>query len=477
MTMAPTYGCFGCVDFANNARTKAYVAWACRMGKFRGDPGATLAMSRSWCVCEVDDAEWTNPADDEVCWYDPAIPESADFLGIVIEQAKGVRSSTFKREVNDAINRGSVLGQPTISGKQIVLEVFIIATSIAGQNYGIQWLERQFEDDQRCPAGGSTCASCQGQLFTLRVHCYDPSLPVDEQPVDKGLHSWSAAGTIDGFVPDEERYPVGRVNCEKVLAGSLTIATESADSYSTEPPSDPVTFDATNTFRALGNCLTEVPLPSTPNPSCPTCSPFCDPCREDPGCDCSQPSVLIEPEQSFQVSPCFTNAVCRCISSAQVTDIPAGYETALRISMQAGFDPSNVAFSRFGMRNAVVRIWERPALEETDNGIVMPTTLAEYEALTARLDPCAELGISWIPAGAELVIDGLSGRSWLLCDGRCLDHSARVHTISGTVFPLKARCTDLIITCEWDCLNVQGDDTGDKVPSSVKLETFLGFRL
>lgn len=478
MTLAPSYGCFGCVDFANNARTKAYVAWACRTGRFKGDPMGVMMMARSWCECEADDSEWDNPIDDQACWYDPSIPESADFLGIVIEKATGVRSSTFKREVNDAIDRGSVLGQPTISGKQIVLEVLIVATSLAGQNYGIQWLERQFEDDQRCPTGGSSCASCQGQLFTLRVHCYDPNLPVDEQPVDKGLHSWSAAGTIDGFVPDEARYPVGRSNCEKVLAGTLTIATESPDSYSTEPPTDPVTFDATNTFRALGNCMSESQLDPVTDPRCPTCfTTPCDPCRDDPGCDCDMPSVLLQPEQSFQVSACFVNALCRCISSAQITDIPAGYETALRISMQAGWNAANPVFQRFGMRNAVIRIWERPTLEEEDNGIVMPTNLEQYEALASRLEPCAELGVSWIPAGAELIIDGLSGRSWLKCDGACLDHSARVHTISGTVFPLKARCTDLIITAEWDCLNVQGEDGPGQIPSSVTLETFLGFKL
>lgn len=475
--MAPSYACFGCVDFANNSRTKAYVAWACAQGKFKGDPGSVIAMSRSWCDCPLDDASWTNPIDDQACWHDPLIPESADFLGVVIEKASGVRSSTFKREMTDAINGGSVLGMPTISGKTIVLEVLIVATSLAGQNYGIQWLERQFQDEGNCAVDGATCTSCQGQLFTLRTHCYDPDLAPADIPLDKGLHTWPAAGTIDGFVPDEDRFPVGRGHCEKVLAGALTIGTETHDSYATESQSEPVVFDATGAFRALGNCMSAADV-DPPDPArCPTCfTEACDTCRDDPGCDCP-PVILIEPEQSYQVSACFTNPLCRCIGAGQITDIPAGYETALRIKLKAGFDPANPVFQRFGMRNAVVRIWERPEIEEIDNGIVMPTNLAQYEALAERLTPCAEIGVSWIPAGAELVIDGLSGRSWLICDGRCMDHSARVHTISGTVFPLKARCTDLIITCEWDCLSVQGDASGGRIASSVSLETFLGFKL
>lgn len=488
MSMAPSYACFGCVDFANNARTKAYVAWACATRKWEGDPAGVVRMSRSWCECPLDDAEWTNPIDDEACWYDPRIPESADFLGIVIEKASGVRSSTFKREMTDAINGGSVLGMPTISGKTIVLEVLIVATSLAGQNYGIQWLERQFQDEGRCPADGSSCASCQGQLLTLRTHCYDTvdangdPIPANELPLDKGLHTWSAAGTIDGFVPDEDRFPVGRGHCEKVLAGVLTIGTESHDSYSTDPPSPPVTFDATGTFTALGNCLLAADLGPSSDPRCPICfTEPCDPCRDDPGCDCDMPAVLIEPEQSYQVSACFSNPVCRCIGAGAIYDIPAGYETALRISLFAGFNPENPVFQKYGLRNAVIRVWEVPEIEQLPppdgSGIVLPTTLEQYELLASRLTPCAEIGVSWIPAGAELVIDGLSGRSWLKCEGRCLDHSARVHTISGTVFPLKARCTDLIITAEWDCLNVQGEIGDGIIPSSVSLETFLGFKL
>lgn len=475
MTMAPTYACFGCVEFAHNQRTQAYVAWACRTGKFKGDPKGLLMMSRSWCSCPADDEDWDNPIDDQVCWYDPAIPESADFLGIVIEQVEGVRASSFKRELTDALNGGSVLGSPTIPGKQLVFDIFIIATSIAGQNYGIQWLERQFEDDQRCPASGSTCASCQGQLLTLRTHCYDNTLPVEDQPVDKGLHSWAAAGTIDGFKPDEARYPVGRANCEKVLAGTLTVATESFDSYSTEPVST-VEVCIDSAFTALGNCPLTSPGQTLDDICCPICAAGCDPCTTDPGCDCIPP-FLLEPETISDVAPCFTEPLCRCIAAAQITNLPSGYETALRMTFRAGTDPLNLGFQRFGMRNAVFRIFERPDIEESENGIVMPTTLEQYEALVARLVPCAEVGVSWMPPSSELIVDGLSGRTWLKCQGRCVDHSNRVEVISGSIFPLKARCTDLIITVEWDCLNSQSRDAPETAMSCFQVEAFLGFKL
>lgn len=473
MSLAPSYGCFGCQAFADNLRTQRYIQWACATGRIKGDPAGLLMFARGLCTCPEDDDEWTNPIDDQVCWYDPLIPESADFLGIVIEGIGGLRSSTFKRELATAIGRGSILGQPTIEGKQMVLEVLIVATSIAGQNYGIQWLERQFEDDQRCPADGASCASCQGQLLTLRLHC------PDEDDLDRGLHSWGAAGTIDGFTPDDNRFVLGRRNCEKILAGTLTIATEQSDSYSTEPIST-TTVDISSSFQALGNCLLGDTGLTLDDVCCPICSVGCDPCTTDPGCDCIPP-FLLEPEILTDVAPCLTEPVCRCISSAQITNLPAGYDTALRLTFHAGSNPEEtpqgIAFQRFGMRNAVFRVFERPEIEEVENGIVMPTNLEQYEALVERITPCVEVGVSWVPAGAELVVDGLSGRSWLKCQGRCVDHSNRVEVISGEIFPLKARCTDLIITVEWDCLNAQGVEGDTTILSSFDVEAFLGFKL
>lgn len=466
MSLQPSYACFGCVEFAHNARTKAYIAWACRTGRLDGKRKPPTAWI---CSCPDDTPESSNddafndPITDAVCWYDPTIPESADFLGIVIHGTAGIRSSTFTRELQTALGRGSILGTPVVTGKQILLEVYLYATSAAGMNYGIEWIRRQFEGDGRCPSDGATCASCQGQLLTLRTHC------PDEDDLDRGLRSWAAAGTIDGFDLDEDEYPMGRSHCHIMRQGELTLATESPDSYSTLPVSD-AEVDVSEAFTALGNCLLADDLPTLDDICCPICNTGCDPCTTDPGCDCMPPFVLT-PETVGSTAPCFTDPVCRCIGALEVTDLPAGYESALRMTFRSGWNPLNPVFQRYGMRNAVFRVFENP------EGFPLPTDLTSYEALTERMRPCAEVGVSWMPAGSELIVDGLSGRTWLKCNGKCVDHSARVHTISGTLFPLKARCTDLVITVEWDCLNTQGVDDPSTILSSFQVETFLGFRL
>lgn len=463
MSIQNSYACFGCVDFANNARTLAYFNWACATGRFE-DSRCIPNVNRWICYCDNDGlpTDYTDPITDNACWYDPLIPESADFLGVIIMKTGGLRSSTFTREIVDGISGGSILQQPLVKGKQLVFEVILLSTSCAGMDYGIQWLRRQLEDDTRCPKNGSSCASCQGQLLTIRVHCGDP-----DTTYDTGLHSFVSAGTIDGVSLVEDDYPMGRVCCCQMRRAVFTMQTESADSYSTLPVSTCM-VDASESyiFSRLGNCSTEIPA----FPCCPFCSETCDPCSTDPACDCATTFVL-EPETIGEVAPCFGDPVCRCVGAACITSIPSGYEAALRLSLFAGSDPGNPVFSKFGLRNVVFRIFENP------QGLACPTDGLEYDNLTATYGPCAQIGVSWVPPGSNLIIDGLSGKSWLLCDGSCLDHSERVFSIDGSVFPLKARCTDLVITVEFDCLNVQQNNVAPAYPSTATIETFIGFKL
>lgn len=462
MSMIPTYACFGCVNWANNARTKAYIAWACATGQL----GPSCIPPTRWmCSCPADDDTFESPIADEVCWYDPQIPESAQFLGAVIEMEDGLRNSTFTRELLDALGGGSILGTPKVVGKQTVLTILLYATTEAGMDYGIEWMRRLFEDDSRCPKDGASCSSCQGQLLTFRMHCADP-----ETTYDDGLHSFVSGGTIDGLKIVSDDYPMGRACCNIVRRFTLTLGTESDISYGTNPVST-CTLDASDpaVFSTLGSCGIEEP----DVPCCPFCSTGCDECTTDPGCDCIEPFILT-PNLVSSTAPCLYDPPCICVGAASITNLPAGYDSFFRLTLFAGWDPSDPLFSKYGQRNTIIRVFENP------EGFANPVTAEDYEALTSRQLPCAEIGVSWIPPGSELVIDGLSGRMWLKCNGRCVDHSERVSAISGDVFPLIARCTDVIIAVEWDCLNVQNvDDPMNPavIPARFTLETFTGHKL
>lgn len=467
MSMGTSYSCFGCVEFALDARTLAYHRWACETGRYETMTlGANRIIRNLLCPCPADDAPFTNPIDDQVCWYDPLIPESADFLGVIVRKIEGLRKSTLRREVLDGMAGGSILMQPFIGGKQLGFEVYILATSCAGMDYGIEWLRRQFEDDNACPSDASLCTSCQGRLMTIRTSC-----PVDPEAVSfTGLRSFAAAATIDGIDVVEDDFPLGPSMCCVLRRATFTIQTESAKSYSTLPVSEcSITAADDELFNLLGNCADPTEAPEWEQ-CCPICGTGCDPCTYDPACDCLPP-LVIEPVTVQSTAPCFTDPLCRLVGGIGIGNVAAGYETALRLSLFAGSAPLNPAFQKFGMRNVVIRIWENPELLPT------PDDLETYEALAERYRPCAELGVSWMPSGSELIIDGMSAKTWLKCNGRCVDHSSRVHSISGSVFPLTTRCTNLIVTAEWDTLNVVAIDDAPNMPSSLTVEAFQGFRL
>jgi len=455
-----SYACFGCVEFAHNARTYAYYRWACTTGRFQECTPPNHIMQTLTCSCSDDDPEnpFVDPITDDVCWYDPLIPESADFLGVIIESISGIRTSTFTREVTTGIAGGSILGQPYTIGKELQFTVYIIATSCAGMDYGFEFMRRQLEDASNCPKAGSSCASCQGQVLTVRVHC------TDEPTLDDGLHTFQSAGTVDGFSMIEGEYPLGQQCCCTMRKATFTIQTESSASYSTLPITTDTVY-ASDAFGALMNCNT-----SPKTQCCPVCAATCDPCTTDPGCDCMPPYIL-EPARIGVDAPCFSCIPCRCIGAIPIGNVPSGYETALRLTLFAGIDPLNTPFSTFGMRNTIVRIFENP------RGLPAPTDEASYDALIEAYAPCAEIGISWMPAGSELVIDGTSGKTWLKCNGECVDHSGRVSVISGSIQPLTTRCTDLIAVVEWDCINSQDNAVLPAWASSMTVDTYLGFKL
>lgn len=468
MSTNVSYACFGCIDFANNSRTIAYINWACSTGRFQG-----AVPPVNWiCTCNGDNASpdmtaFSNPIDDNVCWYDPLIPESADFLGIVIRKVSGIRASSFSRELIDGINGGTILQKPLVKGKQFAFEVYIYATSCEGMDYGFEWMRRVLEDNTGCPKS-SSCSSCEGQELTLRVHCPDGFVCDDGTPCvdDDGLHKFITAGTVDGFTLVEDEYPLGRQNCCTARVATFTIATESPYSFAINR-SNGCTMSVND--HSYERCFFLDCNIEEETICCPFCPDFsCDRCNTDPLCDCLPPLVL-PPEKIG--STCFTQPMCRTINAFCLNDVPSGYDTALKISLFSGSDSGNEDFSRYGLRNIAIRIWENPNLYPC------PDTSDAYGLIASSIKPCVELGVQWVPRESELVIDGTTERISLFCNGKCYDHSRRVDAISGSIFPLFTRCVPLIIAIEYDCLNVQSNDIFPAYPSSATVEAYRRFRI
>ncbi|MET7572954.1 hypothetical protein ABZT04_31335 [Streptomyces sp. NPDC005492] len=56
------------------------------------------------------DEPYTTPAADQAPWYDPNVPASEDFAGLLVLSMDGIDDYPVKRSVTNAVTGGGVLG-------------------------------------------------------------------------------------------------------------------------------------------------------------------------------------------------------------------------------------------------------------------------------------------------------------------------------------------------------------------------------
>lgn len=442
--------CYGCVEFANNERTLAYHRWACANNLFPA--GCTPRIDL--CACDADSpAEaFVDPITDEVCWYDPTVPESSEFLGVIVLN-NPVKGSTFSREITDNFLEGSILNRPTIKGRTFVFRVLLLATSCEGMAYGREWL-RGLTEDAPCSSPSSECEPCFGKRLGLRVAC-----PVGDS-ADEGTHEWFGVGTVDGYTPEEEN-PTGKCCCV-LEEGTLTMQSESPWSHSVEPDEvcnqdvDPESY--TRCFDWLEDCF-----------DCGCEIVECDRCKYDPACTCF-PFIIPEPDLP-RTNPCEScPPLARIFQCCCSDDLPGVYDSTFKIDIYSGMDVNNDAFLRSGMRDFTLKIYQNP------KGLPCITDDDSY-SLWCNEVPCAEININYIPYDSILTIDGRTERVTLTCNGVCKPYTHRITNTKGSLFPLLSRCDPIMVCAEFSYYSTQllSGDPGVS-PANIKVDRYLRFR-
>jgi len=441
-----SFACYGCIDWANNERTLAYYGWACANGMFPGS--GTVIEDLCTCPADSPEDEFTDPATDQVCWYDPAVPESTEFLGAIILRVTGSRSSTVSRDVQDGFLEGSVLQRLKRKGRSFGFEILLVATSCEGMHYGEEWLRGVLEDDM-C-AAQDTCQSCSGRELTLRVHC-----PTGDT-TDDGLHTWHSVGVVDGLTP-VEREARQRASCCNLQKFTFSMQSESPYSFSTvaqdgcEMEVDPDGF--VRCYDWMNDC-------EDCQEDC------CDECGFDAYCTCFTPPV-VEPEEI--TDNCFCVPLARAIDSCCIE--PQGYETTFKIDVFSGTSWSDNNYKTYGMRNYTLQIFDNPI------GYDCITDEETYNLWCNRAAPCAELRIAYVPYNSTLTIDGRTGKVTLTCKNKCVPYDQVVTNISGALFPLVTRCQPIMIVSMWDYYNTQLMPNEEGVErSKTVVNTYLRFK-
>lgn len=92
------------------------------------------------CYCALlGDGPFVSPAEDPAPWYDPDRPESADFLGLVVDISM---PTPLRRTSRGRAGGGAVLGTQGIGGRLLQVDGIMYAASLPGMHYGERWLSQ-----------------------------------------------------------------------------------------------------------------------------------------------------------------------------------------------------------------------------------------------------------------------------------------------------------------------------------------------
>lgn len=148
------FACYGGTEIWNVCRTLTYVDTLLPRAGFQ------LTVQRdnvgSMC-CGCCDTVYTDVATDEPPWYDPGVPESTGFFGIIPIEIDGLGNQPAVRTATSGIN-GTSIGALTEAGREIDVVAVAYADSCEAMDYGMAWLQATLERD--CGTAGFTWQGC-----------------------------------------------------------------------------------------------------------------------------------------------------------------------------------------------------------------------------------------------------------------------------------------------------------------------------
>lgn len=126
-------------------------------------------------------------------WYDPDVPQSADFFGAYPLGVSGIEDSTATSTVVESTLDGGNVGRLRHATRSVVFSLALIGASEAAVEYGIRWLKRALIN----PCGPST-PGCTGAILTyLSSPPTFSTSPPEPVVVDAILDGGTASESVD----------------------------------------------------------------------------------------------------------------------------------------------------------------------------------------------------------------------------------------------------------------------------------------
>ncbi|MGW4731846.1 hypothetical protein ACWEQC_22230 [Streptomyces shenzhenensis] len=426
--MLTDYMTLGGVEVANHARLAVYLETV----------GSSLT-SASVCRCDtltaeaVGDLPYTTPAEDEAPWYDPDVPESKDFAGLLVLDVDGLDTHPVRRSVTNAVTGGGSFGPARPMPRTLTVTAVLLGATCCAVDYGLHWLAEVLT--------GCTTGQCEGDCLTLFNCCPEE----DEDAAtfaERHRRSLRRVALVDGPTPTA-RHGNGCtrgacsngadvVTVEFVLSAATPwLYTDTVPILEVAPPLDTSTGCVTWCLHGSEDgCGGTCRLAACPDPTEACADPLCRP---------PAPPVPNMPDTCF----CLPLAVERECYEVDLTGRPAWSVDVPVITIRAEDQD---------IRNLILTFYQRSAGDED-------LTCEEMADLN-RCTPHSQYVVRYVPAGGALTLDGQVGRAMVECGGVC-ESSADVYGRDGLPVAFAP------LSCATYCLCVESDVANPPSPNAV----------
>lgn len=420
-----------------------YTGWVCLAGTPIWDNCATLAYLRGAseddCVACADVTDcgccpslhaedvYTSPVADPAPWYDPAVPESERFYGLLTTRVTGLGPGEITREIAPRSSGiGGLLGRAIQAPPVITVTGLLFAADCCAADFGLRWLTSTLVGP--CP-DNTTCAGGDLGFYTC---CPEECTGEGDDPCGEYYRVLkNVALTNSPTVLDYA--PLGEIDCACVYEVEFQLGAANPCQYS-----DPVALVTGATFEPDTSDDCRFEWVSESECADAGCQPD-DPCFVDPGC---APSILPpQPSSPMVCGACDPWELARVCVDMETGSVPLHAEGVPIISIHSGAN---------SMRSTTIRFFPNPLGAEP---------LDECSA-------CSELTITRIPPESTLTIDGVNRAITLSCAGGAPADASRLVVAGGGVLPFSWP----VISCPGQIWTICAETDGDVVAEDATID-------
>ncbi|MEU6932889.1 hypothetical protein AB0A05_27445 [Streptomyces sp. NPDC046374] len=371
---------FAGTEIVNTSRARVYAAAYGIDVECEPCPGLDEAL-------KVSDPNWyggyASPAEDDAPWYDPAVPESARFLGVIGLSFLGFSTNPIERTLTPRIGDGSFIGNLRRTAREINLSLALVAADEQAMVWGLEWLAAVLR--------GSACGpdACGGDDLCVFAACPCPPDGPTQEWGDREMRHLYDVGLVEGPA-ENDRFDMPGLKCGDTsdcgppMISQVSVTLTAGLPWLYHEPIPPVPGSPEWAYITQGELVTGY------DPDQDDCPPVPD-CLADPAC----PLLPQLPEVPVPRDPCY----------------PSGPYNAWRTRFS--YEPVRASEWRELVPVLVVETGGAPLRRLSLRIIPNPNGLDCSDL--SNCSSCGHLTVAYLPANATFQVDGRVSRAAVDC--------------------------------------------------------------